>query len=80
MALASYAKQSEDETLRKMADRIQARAIRRCGELLKLFDGRGGDRTKNDGTVNFAVSQRQAADDAGMSERQRVTASVVIAS
>lgn len=34
-ALASYARQSKDETLRKMADRIQARAIRRCGELLK---------------------------------------------
>src|SRR3990167_11344690 len=34
-ALASYAKQAGDESLRKTADRIQARAIRRCGELLK---------------------------------------------
>lgn len=33
-ALASYARQSKDDTLRKMADRIQARAIRRCGELI----------------------------------------------
>ena len=30
-ALASYAKQAGDESLRKTADRIQARAIRRCG-------------------------------------------------
>ena len=34
-ALASYAKQSHDDTLHKLADRIQARAIRRAGELLK---------------------------------------------
>ena len=29
---------SDDDTLRKFADRIQARAIRRCGQLLKAFD------------------------------------------
>ena len=34
-ALASYAKQSDDQGLRKLATRIQARAIRRCSELLK---------------------------------------------
>jgi AbiEi antitoxin C-terminal domain len=34
-ALASYARQADDDSLRKTADRIQARAIRRCGELLK---------------------------------------------
>lgn len=34
-ALASYARQSKDDTLRKMAERIQARAIRRGGELIK---------------------------------------------
>ena len=33
-ALASYAKQAQDDELRKTADRIQDRAIRRCGELL----------------------------------------------
>lgn len=73
-ALASYAKQADDNTLRRHAERIQARAVRRCGELLKQFDGRGGDRSKNDATVNFAPTQKQAADDAGLSERQRVTA------
>lgn len=44
-ALASYAKQADDDSLRKMADRIQARAIRRMGELYKqMSQGRGGDR------------------------------------
>lgn len=71
-ALASYAKQADDDTLRKHADRIQARAVRRCGELLKQFDGRGRPPENNDGAV--IISQRQVADDAGLSERQRVTA------
>ncbi len=44
-ALASYARQSKDDTLRKMADRIQARAIRRCGELLKQVEAGQGSRT-----------------------------------
>lgn len=70
-ALASYAKQADDDSLRRLADRIQARAVRRCGELLKQYDARG-DHRRNDGTV--ISSQRQAATDAGMSERQRVTA------
>lgn len=70
-ALASYAKQADDDTLRKYADRIQARAIRRCGELLKQFDARG-DHRKKDGPVHS--SQREAADQAGMSERQVKTA------
>lgn len=66
-ALASYAKQSRDESLRKMADRIQARAIRRCGELLKQIDARG-DHMKKEGAH---LSRTQAADDAGLSEHQR---------
>lgn len=74
-ALASYAKQAKDESLRKLAERIQARAIRRCGELLKLIDRpeHGGRPAKNpDGTDT--VSRSQAARDAGLSERQKVTA------
>ena len=65
-ALASYAKQADDDTLRKQADRIQARAIRRCGELLKQFDGRGEHR-KGEGAL---PSSRQMATDAGLSEHQ----------
>lgn len=73
-ALASYAKMADDDTLRSMADRIQARAVRRMGELLKQFDGRGGDRSKTDGADSSAPTQKQAAQSAGISERQQVTA------
>jgi hypothetical protein len=41
-ALATYARMAEDDTLRALADKIQARAVRRMGELLKEFDARGG--------------------------------------
>ena len=37
-ALASYAKQAKDDSLHKMALRIQGRAVRRCGELLKQVE------------------------------------------
>ncbi len=70
-ALASYARQSEDESLHKLATRIRSRAIRRCGELLQQFDGRGEHRRTDGGDSS---SQRQAAAAAGMSERQQVTA------
>ena len=74
-ALASYARQADDETLRKQADRIQARAIRRCGELLKQFNtGPSGGRPAKNDDPTVTVSQKQAASDAGISERQRVTA------
>ena len=42
--MASYARQAKDESLRKQADRIQARAIRRCGELLKQIEPDKGGR------------------------------------
>jgi hypothetical protein len=70
-ALASYAKQAKDDQLRKLADRIQARAIRRCGELLKTFDARGDHRRTD---VADSSSQKEAAQKAGLSERQQVTA------
>lgn len=44
-ALASYARQARDNTLRDYALRIQARAIRRAGELLRLIDPQPGKRT-----------------------------------
>jgi hypothetical protein len=72
-ALASYARQAKDDQLRKMADRIQARAVRRCGELLKQIPPQSGKRTDitpHDG----AVTRSGAAKQAGLSERQRVTA------
>jgi hypothetical protein len=72
-ALASYAKQAEDTELEQMAACIRARAMRRAGELLKQFDGRGGDQraeSKTDATGHSAPTQSQAATEAGFSERQ----------
>ncbi len=74
-ALASYAKQAGDSSLHKMAIRIQARAIERCGELLKAYDGRGGDRSKTEGAHGSAPpTQREAAAAAGLSEHQQLQA------
>ena len=76
-ALASYAKQAEDDQLRKMADRIQARAIRRCNELLKQHPIGGGRPSKNlEGSHNVST-RRQAAHEAGMSDWQYRTAEAV---
>lgn len=74
-ALASYARQSKDDSLRKMADRIQARAIRRCGELLKQIESGQGARTdKLHDCGDTKLTRTQAAAAAGLSERQKVTA------
>jgi hypothetical protein len=58
-----------------VADRIQARAIRRCGELLKQVDAGQGSRTDilHDAT-DMKLTRTAAATQAGMSERQKVTA------
>ena len=61
--------------LRKMADRIQARAIRRCGELLKQVGNDDGGRPKeNHDGADIVFTRSSAAREAGMSERQKVTA------
>jgi len=75
-ALASYAKQADDDTLRKQADRIQARAIRRCGELLRQFESKGGrpSETSKADLTSFPASQRDAAKRAGISVHQQRTA------
>lgn len=66
-AMASYARQAADETLRKLADRIQARAVRRLGELLKQYDGRGNNQ-HGEGAL---PTQKEAAAAADISEHQR---------
>jgi hypothetical protein len=73
-ALASYAKQADDQTLHNFATRISARAIRRCGELLKTFQSNGGRPTKTSAVTDTGFSQREAAERAGLSKRQEVTA------
>jgi hypothetical protein len=54
-ALASYARQADDEVLENFARRIRARAVRRIGELLQDFDGRGGDRSKSEGPLGHII-------------------------
>lgn len=74
-ALASYFKQSNDETLFKLAIRIKARAIRRGGELLRQIEpDKGGRPSKTHDVIGIAFSRTEAAKQAGMSERQKVTA------
>lgn len=83
IAIASYARQAKDGSLLAMARRIQARAVRRCGELLQQIPrtdeatrygeaacGPPGDSTSYENTAG----REKAADEAGLSERQRKTA------
>ena len=73
-ALASYARMADDDTLRQMADRIQARAVRRCGELLKLIEpANGANQNIKEGALPN-VTRELAASEAGLSEHQRKTA------
>ena len=79
-ALASYAKQAKDDTLHTLATRIKARAVRRCGELLKSVQLRGGDRRSSNLNQSMGThtliphSQKQTAREAGLSKHQEQTA------
>jgi hypothetical protein len=61
-----------------MADRIQARAIRRCGQLLREIapsaGGRPPDETPETREGALPSSRKSAADAAGLSEHRRKTA------
>lgn len=74
-ALASYARQSQDDQLEKMANRIRARATRRAGELLKQIEPGQGARDGKRGVGDHTPMTREnAARDAGMSKHQQVQA------
>jgi hypothetical protein len=74
-AIASYAKQADDPTLHKLATRIQARAVRRCGELLEQFRAPGTRTDKPSGDAPTRLqTQREVAAAAGMSKDQEVQA------
>ena len=75
-AMASYARQAHDETLLRMAIRIQARAIRRCGELLKEIDVNYDrtNKTEQSSGSDTLLTRGQAATQAGLSKRQKDTA------
>lgn len=73
-AMASYARQSQDDSLRRMCDRIQARAIRRCGDLLAAIEpARGANQNIQEG-ARPNVTRETVATEAGLSEHQRKTA------
>lgn len=75
-ALASYAKQAKDDQLRKLADRIQARAIRRCGVLLKQVpvNHDRGNQHRQRTVADTRPTRTSAAANAGLSKRQKDTA------
>ena len=76
-ALASYAKQSEDEGMFNMATRIRARAVKRCGDLLKEIEVKHGQRSDLEHRVAalpMLETRKSAAEEAGMSEWQQKTA------
>lgn len=76
-ALASYARQRDDEELLNHAKKIQGRAIRRCGELLREIPVQSGKRTDmepREADLPRLATRESAASDAGLSEHQRKTA------
>lgn len=74
-ALASYARQAKNDELRVMAVRIQARALRRAGELLRqISPGHGArDGKRQEGNLP-PLTRMQAGENAGLSEHQRKSA------
>jgi hypothetical protein len=74
--LASYARQAHDETMLKLAMRIQGRAMRRVGELLKEIKPSKGGRPTEETYVgaDIGLSRSEAARQAGLSDRQKNTA------
>jgi hypothetical protein len=72
-ALASYAKQSKDETMQRAAERIRARAIRRAGELLEQIQPSKGGKPTHKGSPTKAAtgpSRIGVGHAAGLSTRQ----------
>jgi hypothetical protein len=75
-ALASYAKQVEDELLLKDSQRIKARAISRVSELLREIEAAPGARTDLEPSRGAPTrfTRKAAAEEAGLSREQVVTA------
>lgn len=74
-ALDSYARQAKDDALQKIAMRIQGRAVRRAGELLREIEpSRGNHWESRRDDTDLSISRKAAADAAGLSELQRKTA------
>lgn len=70
-ALASYAKQANDEEMMRQSIRIRDRAIRRYGELLKQIEpSKGGRPSETRVADGPSYSRKEAASSAGISPRQ----------
>lgn len=72
-ALASYARQAEDDQLERMAQRIRARAIRRAGELAKQMMQPVG-RPSDNVDAGDNISRAEIKERSGFSDRQLTTA------
>lgn len=73
-AMASYAKQAKDTSLRNHALRIQARALRQLGELIKVIPSPPQGQKQKAPSGLRAKSRQRATKEAGLSERQVKTA------
>ncbi|MER8373699.1 hypothetical protein [Mesorhizobium sp. M1406] len=75
-ALASYARQMNDESLFRAARRIQDRAMIRSGELLAEIEAENGKRTDLEpiSTKETGSPRQQAAKEAGFSPKQAADA------
>ncbi len=72
-----HASQVRDEELARSARRIQGRAVRQAGKLLREVDGRGGHRkakTEGDHRSSRLPSRKELAESVGLSEHQQRTA------
>ena len=66
-ALASYAKQANDDELEQLSKRIRARAIRRAGELLHAIEpANGANQNITDAADPKVLTRTDAAREAGM--------------
>jgi len=67
---ASYAKQAGDETLHRYADRIKARAVRRCGELAMAMATSKGGGNQRTGVGVHPSARKANGHAAGLSDHQ----------
>jgi hypothetical protein len=70
MALASYARQSEDKEMENTAIRIRARAMRRAGVLLQEVEDGKGKHWKSKRGGEAPSTRKAAGHEAGMSDDQ----------
>ena len=74
-AIASYWRQTNDETMFNMAQKIRAQSYRRMGELLSEFDARPNTLKQNaERVVDVPFGKNDIAKQNGLSERETKTA------